>query len=80
MLWIISHEGFGELRVSPQERAGLARIGLRGALRWDSGTCAVLSLPRITLGLLAYEFPCVSGSPDDDLRRVYFAIESIPRV
>lgn len=80
MLWIISHEGFGELRVSPQERADLARIGLRGALRWDSDTCAVLSLPRITLGILDYEFPCVSGSPDDDLRRVYFAIESIPRV
>ena len=80
MLWIISHEGFGELRVSPHEQADLARMGLRGALRWDPETCAVLSLPRITLGILDYEFPCVSGSPDDDLRRVYFAIESIPRV
>ena len=80
MLGIISHEGFGELRVSPHEQADLARIGLRGALRWDPETCGVLSLPRITLGILDYEFPCLSGSPDDDLRRVYFAIESIPRV
>ena len=80
MLWIISHEGFGELRVSSSERADLARIGLRGALRWDPATCAALSLPRITLGILDYEFPCVSGGPDDDLRRVYFSIESIPRV
>ena len=80
MLWIISHEGFGELRVSPREQADLARIGVRGALGWDPDTCAVLSLPRITLGILDYEFPCLSGSPDDDLRRVYFAIESIPRV
>ena len=80
MFWIISHEGFGELRVSPSEQADLARIGLRGALRWDPATCAALSLPRITLGVMDYEFPCVSGSPDDDLRRVYFSIESIPRV
>jgi len=80
MLWIVSHEGLGELRVSPHEQADLTQIGLRGALRWDPETCAVLSLPRITLGILDYEFPCVSGSPDDELRRVYFAIESIPRV
>jgi len=72
--------GFGELWVSPHEQADLARIRLRGALRWDPETCGVLSLPRITLGILDYEFPCLSGSPDDDLRRVYFAIESIPRV
>lgn len=80
MFWIISHEGDGELRVSPSEQEDLARIGLRGALRWDPATCAALSLPRITLGVMDYEFPCVAGSPDDDLRRVYFSIESIPRV
>jgi hypothetical protein len=80
MFWIISHEGFGELRVSSSEQADLARIGLRGALRWDASTCAALALPRITLGILDHEFPCVSGGSDDDLRRVHFSIESIPRV
>ena len=80
MFWIISHEGFGELRVSSSEQADLARIGLRGALRWDAATCAALSLPRITLGVMDHEFPCVAGDSGDALRRVYFAIESIPRV
>jgi hypothetical protein len=80
MFWIISHEGFGELRASSSEQADLARIGLRGALRWDTATCAALSLPRITLGVMDHEFPCVAGDSGDALRRVYFAIESIPRV
>jgi len=79
MLCVVSHEGYGELRVSQRERESLARIGLRGELLWDDENCVELSMRRVTLAILGYEFPCLSGGPEDEWLRVHFIIESIPR-
>ena len=80
MLNVVSHEGYGELRILESERESLARIGLRGELVWEEDRCAELAMRRVTLAILGYEFPCLSGGPEDEWLRVHFIIESIPRI
>jgi hypothetical protein len=80
MLNVVSHEGYGELRISESERESLARIGLRGELVWEEEHCAECAMQRVTLAILGYEFPCLSGGPEDEWLRVHFIIESIPRI
>ena len=80
MLAIISHEGFGELRISKREEEMLATLGVRGGYLEGDQPCTSLSIGPTTITILPHEFPCLSGGPEDDWLRVHFNIESIPRV
>ena len=81
ILWVISHEGFGGLRVSSAERDELASMGVREGFVWagNAGYSAI-SFGPAKMEVAGYEFPNLSGGPEDDWLRVHFSIESIPRV
>ena len=79
MLGVISHESFGQLRLSARERDMLARMGMRTCSSRAEEPGNGISFGPVMIRILGHEFPCLAGGREDDWLRVNFRIESIPR-